>query len=93
MADTSAQTKAVNVEELSPRALRRIGILAGFLNARNYRFSGDKQARCQQVLAAANKQKDREELKELVDWAEAYDLAGKRFNQARGLPPPLPRAA
>ncbi|MCM3583813.1 hypothetical protein M3795_25410 [Ralstonia pickettii] len=93
MADASAQVKPVDVSALSPRALRRIGILAGFLKARNYRFSGDKQARCQQVLAAADKQKDREELKALVDWAEEYDRAGKRFNQARGLPPLLPRAA
>lgn len=93
MAEAPAQVKPVDVAMLSPRALRRIGILAGFLNARNYRFSGDKQARCKQVLAAAEKQKDREELKALVDWAEEYDRASKRFNQARGLHPPLPRAA
>lgn len=68
---------AVKVEDLSPRALHRLRILARFLMSRNYRFHGDGQAQITQVLTAAKKQKDQEQLKELVDWVESYDKAAR----------------
>lgn len=80
-----AQLNALKVEDLSPRALHRLRILARFLMSRNYRFHGDGQEQIVQVLTAAKKQKDQEQLKGLVDWVEDYDKAAQ-IDRARRAP-------
>lgn len=65
----------VDVDKLSPRALKRLRILARMLMQRGYRFHGDAQAAIRQVLHAAKRQRDHEELRSLVDWVEEYDRA------------------
>lgn len=69
-----ATPDAIKAAELSPRALYRLRIVARFLmNSRRLRFSGDKDMQVSQVLTAARKQPDQAQLRELVDWVEAFD--------------------
>lgn len=73
MLSATLQPTALDVSKLSPRALKRLRILARLLMGRGFRFYGDAATAMQQVLKAAQRQKDQESLREQVDWVEAYD--------------------
>jgi hypothetical protein len=63
----------VDVAKLSARALNRLRITARVLRQRGLRFSDDRNKAIAEVLDAARRQVDAEELKSMVDWLEAYE--------------------
>jgi hypothetical protein len=65
---------SANLPALGERARRRLRLAATFLRQRGLSFpkQGDFY---RQVLAALEEQPDRERVRELVDWVEAYDNA------------------
>lgn len=69
------QTKKAGgtARKFSDRALKRLRILARLLMERGLRFSDDATEAIEQVLAAADKQKDIELLRWRVDFIEATE--------------------
>lgn len=83
------------MNKLSPRAIRRIRILARLLMGRGFRFYGDAATAMQQVLKAAQRQADQDALREQVDWLEAYDTAWQQEReraQSQAMQAASPRA-
>lgn len=69
-------------QALTDRAKSRLRIAAGFLRRRGIRFGIDKDGDFYgAVLKALDEQPDKDELRSLVDWVEAYDRVA----------PPLPK--
>ena len=93
MLSASLRSDAIDVNKLSPRAIRRIRILARLLMGRGFRFYGDAATAMQQVLKAAQRQADQDALREQVDWVEAYDTAWRQERmQSQTMQAASPRA-
>jgi hypothetical protein len=65
--------------QLGERARKRLRLAATFLRQRGLSFpkQGDFY---RQVLVALEQQSDRDRIRELVDWVEAYDNAEAKIN-------------
>jgi hypothetical protein len=72
---------SANLPALGERARKRLRLAATFLRQRGLSFpkQGDFY---RQVLMALNEQPDRDRIRELVDWVEAYDNADAKINAA-----------
>jgi hypothetical protein len=81
MLSTTLSSDVLDVAKLSPRAIKRMRILARLLMGRGFRFYGDAATAMQQVLKAAQRQKDRDALREQVDWVEAYEQVWQQQRQ------------